>query len=55
MRIKFALGTPSYDQVIRPVYRDSRYRWHRYRHHFSDATLQTLAPWAARFGYSMDV
>jgi tetratricopeptide (TPR) repeat protein len=45
--------TPSYHQVIKPVYRDALGRWQRYRKHFGSA-LDTLAPYVEGFGYSLD-
>jgi tetratricopeptide (TPR) repeat protein len=45
--------TPSYHQVIRPVYGDAVERWRRYRGHFGQA-LEALRPYAERFGYSVD-
>jgi hypothetical protein len=27
-------------------------RWSRFRHHFSDRTLELLRPWVRHFGYS---
>jgi hypothetical protein len=45
--------TPSYHQVIKPVYRDALGRWQRYRKHFGSA-LETLAPYVEGFGYSLD-
>ena len=45
--------TPSYHQVIRPVYGDSVERWRRYRPYFGKA-LDVLRPYAGRFGYAVD-
>jgi hypothetical protein len=45
--------TPSYHQVIKPVYRDSLGRWQRYRPYFGDA-LEKLRPYVESFGYSLD-
>ncbi|MBS0194415.1 MAG: sulfotransferase [Proteobacteria bacterium] len=42
--------TPSYEQVHRPIYREARYRWERYRKHL-DPFLPTLRPWIVRWGY----
>jgi hypothetical protein len=45
--------TPSYHQVIKPVYRDALGRWQRYRRYFGLA-LETLKPYVEEFGYSLD-
>ena len=42
--------TPSYHQVIRPVYGDAVNRWRRYQGHFG-AALDLLRPYAQHFGY----
>lgn len=44
--------TPSYHQVIRPVYSDAVNRWQRYQRHFG-AALNVLRPYAEHFGYNM--
>ncbi|MDE2024133.1 MAG: sulfotransferase [Gammaproteobacteria bacterium] len=44
--------TPSYHQVIRPVYSDAVNRWQRYQRHFG-AVLDLLRPYAENFGYSI--
>lgn len=48
------INTPSYAQVIQPVNANAIDRWKRYRAHFSDAALATLAPWVERYGYELD-
>jgi hypothetical protein len=45
------INTPSYEQVSRPIYREARYRWERYRHHL-EPFLPNLQPYIERFGYS---
>lgn len=45
------IDTPSYEQVSRPIYRESRYRWERYRKHLAPH-LPALAPFIERYGYS---
>ncbi|MBS0194182.1 MAG: sulfotransferase [Proteobacteria bacterium] len=45
------IDTPSYEQVSRPIYRESRYRWQRYRRHL-EPHLPLLHPWIERFGYA---
>ena len=47
------IRTPSYAQVTEGVYRRASGRWTRYRHHL-EPVLPILAPWAERFGYSME-
>ena len=45
------ISTPSYNQVIQPLYMRSRGRWERYRGQMQEV-LPTLLPWAKRFGYN---
>lgn len=45
--------TPSYHQVVQPVYNDAVERWRRYRPHFGEA-LDILRPYVEGFGYSLD-
>jgi hypothetical protein len=42
--------TPSYAQVIQPLYRRAAGRWERYRPQLRDV-LPVLCPWAERHGY----
>ena len=44
------INTPSYEQVSQPIYRDSRFRWERYRP-FLAPYLPVLQPYIDRFGY----
>lgn len=44
------ISTPSYSQVIRPLYREASGRWERYREQMAPV-LPLLAPWAQRLGY----
>jgi tetratricopeptide (TPR) repeat protein len=44
------INTPSYEQVSKPIYRDARYRWERYRKHL-EPFLPTLHPYILQFGY----
>lgn len=46
--------TPSYHQVIQPVYRDALYRWKRYARHLAP-TLSTLRPLAETLGYEIEI
>jgi tetratricopeptide (TPR) repeat protein len=45
--------TPSYHQVIQPIYSASVDRWKLYARHYGPA-LETLRPYVERFGYSLD-
>jgi tetratricopeptide (TPR) repeat protein len=44
------ISTPSYSQVIKPIYREASGRWERYRQQMAPV-LPLLAPWALRLGY----
>ncbi|GAB3741327.1 tetratricopeptide repeat-containing sulfotransferase family protein [Silanimonas algicola] len=48
------ISTPSYTQVVQPVNRRAVGRWQAWRPWFDAETLDLLAPWAERFGYSLD-
>ncbi|HTA64930.1 MAG TPA: sulfotransferase [Xanthomonadaceae bacterium] len=45
------ITTPSYEQVSRPIYREARYRWERYRE-FLEPFMPALQPYIERFGYA---
>ncbi len=45
------IKTPSYEQVVRPIYREARYRWEQFRE-FLEPFLPTLEPYIRRFGYA---
>ncbi len=45
------INTPSYEQVSRPIYREARYRWERYREYLAPY-LPALQPYIERFGYA---
>ena len=45
------IDTPSYAQVSKPIYREARYRWERYREHLAPY-LPALQPYIDRFGYT---
>jgi tetratricopeptide (TPR) repeat protein len=49
-RARGLIHTPSYSQVIRPIYREAIGRWKRYRAEMAPV-LPILAPWALRLGY----
>ncbi|QNT69594.1 hypothetical protein [Defluviicoccus vanus] len=48
-----AIATPSYHQVVQPIYRRSIDRWRNYADAFAPL-LPTLAPFIAAFGYGDD-
>ncbi len=50
-REKRFISTPSYSQVIQPVYAKAVGRWRNYYEHFT-ASLPVLAPYLERWGYS---
>jgi Flp pilus assembly protein TadD len=47
------IRTPSYAQVTEKIYSSASGRWQRYRRHMNEV-LPILAPWAERYGYSVD-
>jgi tetratricopeptide (TPR) repeat protein len=49
-RARVDIQTPSYHQVIEPIYTRARDRWERYREPLSPV-LPTLEPWVAEWGY----
>jgi tetratricopeptide (TPR) repeat protein len=49
-RQRFAINTPSYHQVVQPIYQRSKYRWKRYEQHLRDV-MPVLQPFIERFGY----
>lgn len=51
-RAKGLINTPSYHQVVQPLYADSTERWRRYHKHLAPYA-ERLAPYAERFGYSL--
>ena len=48
------INTPSYSQVIKPIYKEARYRWVRYAKYFESYSEQ-LKPHCDAFGYSLEV
>ena len=44
------INTPSYSQVIQPLYTDSRYRWENYKKYL-DKYSEQLKPWINEFSY----
>jgi tetratricopeptide (TPR) repeat protein len=49
-RARGTILTPSYSQVVQPIYREASGRWERYRSQMAPV-LPILAPWAQRLGY----
>ena len=44
------INTPSYSQVIQPIYKDAKYRWLNYRK-FINKYMTKFDPWIHEFGY----
>ena len=42
--------TPSYSQVVQPIYKEAKYRWVKYEKHLSQY-LDQVRPWIDEFGY----
>ena len=49
---KKRINTPSYSQVVQPIYKDSSGRWKHYQKYL-DPYLDRLAPYCEAFGYSL--
>ena len=45
------INTPSYSQVVQPIYKDAQYRWLNYRKYL-EQYLGQVKPWISEFGYS---
>ena len=45
------IKTPSYSQVVQPIYKDAKYRWLNYEKHLRQYITQ-VEPWIDEFGYS---
>ena len=45
------ISTPSYSQVVQPIYKDAKYRWLNYEKHLRQYITQ-VEPWIDEFGYS---
>jgi tetratricopeptide (TPR) repeat protein len=45
------INTPSYSQVVQPIYKDAKYRWLNYEKHLRQNITQ-VEPWINEFGYS---
>ena len=44
------IKTPSYSQVVQPIYKDAKYRWLNYKKYL-DHYLEDVGPWISRFRY----
>ena len=44
------ISTPSYSQVIQPIYKDSSYKWKNYSQHLSKY-FNIVEPWVRKHGY----
>lgn len=49
-RKRGAINTPSYHQVVQPIYQHAKYRWKRYEREFAPV-IATLQPFISYFGY----
>ena len=45
------INTPSYSQVVQPIYKDAKYRWLNYEKYLNKY-LNQVDPWINEFGYS---
>lgn len=52
-KLKGAIKTPSYTQVVEQVNASSVGRWQAYEKYFTPAVMKYLEPWIRRFGYSV--
>lgn len=52
-RQRGAINTPSYHQVVQPIYQRSKYRWTRYEQQLA-GVLPILEPFIEQFGYAQD-
>ncbi|MDA9238681.1 tetratricopeptide repeat protein [Planktomarina sp.] len=44
------INTPSYSQVVQPIYKSAKYRWLKYEKYL-DKYLEQVTPWIDEFGY----
>ena len=44
------IRTPSYSQVVQPIYKDAQYRWRNYQKYL-EQYLDQVKPWVSEFGY----
>tara|TARA_Y100001960_G_C14045072_1_gene527032 strand:- start:216 stop:530 length:315 start_codon:yes stop_codon:yes gene_type:complete len=45
------INTPSYSQVVKPIYNTASYRW-KYYEKYLEAYKSRLSPWIQEYGYS---
>ena len=45
------INTPSYSQVVKPIYNTASYRW-KYYEEYLEPYKSRLAPWIQEYGYS---
>ena len=45
------INTPSYSQVVQPIYKDAKYRWLNYEKYLRQYGIK-VDPWINEFGYS---
>lgn len=46
------IHTPSYSQVVQPLYTTASYRWKSYRNHL-EKYFERVTPWVEKFGYEL--
>ena len=51
-RKRGAINTPSYHQVVQPIYQNAKFRWKRYESRFA-SVMKTLQPFVTYFGYDV--
>ena len=44
------INTPSYSQVVQPIYKTAKYRWLKYEKYLNKY-LEQARPWIKEFGY----
>ena len=44
------INTPSYSQVVQPIYKESKYRWLHYEKHLRQYVAE-VEPWIDEYGY----
>jgi hypothetical protein len=44
------INTPSYSQVVQPIYKNAKYRWVKYEKYLNKY-LEQVTPWITEFGY----
>lgn len=50
-KVRGRVYTPSYSQVVQPLYTDAKYRWTKYRSYL-DQHLDKVQPWIEKFEYA---